>query len=307
MPLLHDGCEARKPYFALCQCGFLVIRQSLGSMAMHDTSERGIDHVWIETSTRGKLLAKVLRTGVRPLLQKMGVDLVRYHPYPPDFSPLSRDIIPRVKPFTMTGQDRINALVEAVRYVVTNGIPGAMVECGVWRGGSCMAMALALKQLGDETRELWLYDTYAGMNAPGAKDVSIYGKAADEELSETRKQAGDSIWCLASLDDVRSNVLGTGYPAERVHFIEGMVERTIPARMPDRIALLRLDTDWYESTRHELTHLFPLLAPNGVLIIDDYGHWEGQRRAVDEYIAEHKLCAFLSRIDYTARLMIKNG
>src|ERR1051325_10354963 len=87
--------------------------------------------------------------------------------------------------------------------------------------------------------------------------------------------------------------------------LEGTVEETIPAQAPERIALLRLDTDWYESTRHELVHLYPRLVPGGVLIIDDYGHWEGARKAVDEYIAQNNLRLFLNRIDYAGRLAIK--
>ena len=92
--------------------------------------------------------------------------------------------------------------------------------------------------------------------------------------------------------------LGSG--PERIHFVEGKVEDTIPAHAPERIALLRLDTDWYESTRHELEHLYPRLSRGGVLIIDDYGHWQGARQAVDEYFGDAH-AALLNRIDYTAR------
>lgn len=96
----------------------------------------------------------------------------------------------------------------------------------------------------------------------------------------------------------------TGYPIERVRFVEGRVEDTLPVRVPDRISLLRLDTDWYESTRCELEHLFPKLVPGGVLIVDDYGHWEGCRRAVEEYFDENNIPMLLNRIDYTGRIGI---
>src|SRR5690606_24776929 len=102
-----------------------------------------------------------------------------------------------------------------------------------------------------------------------------------------------------------SNMVSTGYPMERCHFVEGKVEDTIPATVPDRISLLRLDTDWYESTRHELEHLWPLLQPGGVLIIDDYGHFEGARKAVDEYFLDRSDAPLLNRIDYTGRIAIK--
>jgi len=115
------------------------------------------------------------------------------------------------------------------------------------------------------------------------------------------------MWAMAPLDRVRRNVLATGYPAERVHFIQGKVEDTLPANAPDRIALLRLDTDWYESTHHELTHLYPRLSPGGVLIIDDYGHWQGSRLAVDEFFAARAYTPLLGRMDYTGRMMVKPG
>lgn len=85
------------------------------------------------------------------------------------------------------------------------------------------------------------------------------------------------------------------------------MERTIPAGAPGEIAILRLDTDWYESTRHELEHLYPRLSPGGILIIDDYGHWRGSRKATDEYIEKHAAALFLGRIDYTGRIAVKTA
>src|SRR5262249_28315332 len=110
---------------------------------------------------------------------------------------------------------------------------------------------------------------------------------------------------VASMEGVRSNLLSTGYPDSHIHLIKGKVEETLPRHAPERIALLRLDTDWYESTLHELIHLYPRLCPNGVLIIDDYGHWKGAREAVDDYFAKQELRPFLSRLDYSGRLVIK--
>lgn len=97
----------------------------------------------------------------------------------------------------------------------------------------------------------------------------------------------------------------TAYPMENVHLVKGKVEDTIPKILPSQIALLRLDTDWYESTRHELIHLYPNLVKNGVLIIDDYGHWRGSKQATDEYFDGFAPKPFLQRVDYTGRLSIK--
>ena len=216
--------------------------------------------------------------------------------------PAATQTVRLVKPFTMVGPERLAAVVDAARYVVRNGIPGALVECGVWRGGCAMAMARTLLEEGAVDRELWLYDTFSGMTPATDVDRTYAGKTADEVLA--RFAPGDPrLFC--PLDDVRAHLAATGWPEDRARFVVGPVEETVPAEIPAQIALLRLDTDWYESTRHELVHLFPRLAPGGVLIVDDYGHWEGCRRAVDEYFAEHQVPMLLARTDYTGRMGVK--
>ena len=220
-----------------------------------------------------------------------------------DLSPADRAIALRVAPYTLTGLDRRASLLQAVEHIVRRGIAGDIVECGVWRGGSMMAVALALIARGDTSRDLYLYDTFEGMSEPTAADQSHGGEAASAQLARTVR--GTGVWCEAGLEDVQANLWSTGYPRERIHFVQGKVEDTIPQTLPERIALLRLDTDWYESTRHELQHLYPLLQSQGLMIIDDYGHWQGARQAVDEYFADIAAPPFLHRVDYTARLVVK--
>jgi hypothetical protein len=222
---------------------------------------------------------------------------------PPDIDAGTRSVIDRVGPFTMTSPERIVALRDAIAHVCRHRIAGDVVECGVWRGGSMMVAALTLLELG-ERRPLHLFDTFDGMPPPADVDRDLMGHAAADILA-TEDRATGATWASSALADVRRNVLGTGYPAELVRFVRGRVEETVPAAAPERIAVLRLDTDWYESTRHELEHLYPRLAGGGVLIIDDYGHWQGARQAVDEYLAETGARLFLSRIDYTGRLAVK--
>ena len=227
------------------------------------------------------------------------------HPFPLDFEQADIELCRRVAPYTMTTPPRIYALARAVEYVAARSIPGAFVECGVWRGGSMMAVALTLLRLGITDRDLHLFDTFSGMTAPTDDDVRRSGERAADLLADDSADA--DIWAIASLDDVREAVLGLGYPPERIHFVEGPVEETLPNHAPDEIALLRLDTDWYLSTKHELVHLYPRLAYGGVLILDDYGYWQGARRAVDEYIAENNVQLLLNRIDNTARIALKPG
>lgn len=221
-----------------------------------------------------------------------------------------RAILSRVRPLTMTSIERILATIDATRYVASRGVPGSLVECGVWRGGSVLAMILTLQNLGIDDRDIYLYDTFAGMTEPTAVDVSAQdGPAlpAWKEAAAQGRRAWD--WAFApdvyGLEQVRTAVLSSGYPESRMHFVAGPVEETIPGVAPNSIALVRLDTDWYESTRHELVHLYPRLESHGVLLIDDYGHWRGARRAVDEYFSEHPPRPMLGRIDYTGRIALK--
>ena len=201
----------------------------------------------------------------------------------------------------MTGRERVKALVQATAYVVQNKIEGAFIECGVWRGGSVMAMALALKDMG-EVREIYLYDTFSGMVAPSPAD----GDAAQKLFSELRISADSSRWLFCPVEEVKGNLSRTGYPSERLHFIKGKVEETIPKTIPEKIALLRLDIDFYASTKHALIHLFPRVSPKGVVIFDDYGRWPGVKKAVDEYIADNNLNLILHDLDRQARLSLKS-
>lgn len=220
---------------------------------------------------------------------------------PPDLTDAERDTIAAIAPYSMTSPDRVVALTQAVEHIERNSVQGAIVECGVWRGGSMMAVARTLLAGGGATRDLHLFDTYEGMNPPSEADRNHHGESA-EELLERSPKGGNDVWCIADLADVTQNMRSTGYPSERVNLVKGPVEETIPDAAPEKIALLRLDTDWYESTRHELEHLYPRLESGGVLIIDDYGHWEGARKAVDEYFGGSLL---LARVDYTARIAVK--
>lgn len=207
-------------------------------------------------------------------------------------------------PYTMAGPVRSYGLYKAVDYISRHVPKGAIIECGVWRGGSAMIAALTLQRLGD-FRDIFLFDTYEGMPQPTVEDVRPgSGRPAFDKWQELQRETHNE-WCYASFEEVRSNMLRTGYPAEKIHFIKGKVEDTLPHPFVSDIALLRLDTDFYVSTLHELRALFPALMPGGVLIIDDYGHWAGSKQAVDEYFDAHQVPMLLNRLDYTCRLGIK--
>ncbi|MEM7810128.1 MAG: TylF/MycF/NovP-related O-methyltransferase [Planctomycetota bacterium] len=208
------------------------------------------------------------------------------------------------KPFTMTSPRRLAALGQAVDYVIDRGIPGDFVECGVWKGGSLIAMRHRLTQRGDEDRVVYGFDTFAGMTPPTNEDQTD-GESAASMMD--REKDDDGTWLAVSRDDVAANVRTVDPELARVRLVEGPVEQTLPGEAPEQIAILRLDTDWYESTKHELETLYPRLSVGGVLIIDDYGYWRGSRQAVDEFIEAGNVPLHLVRIDQWAKMAVKVG
>jgi hypothetical protein len=166
-----------------------------------------------------------------------------------------------------------------------------------------MAAALTLRRLGATDRELFLFDTFAGMTQASEEDVNAAGVRAADALADAA--ADSDLKAAAGIDDVREAMDSVDYPRDRIHLVEGPVENTVPAAAPEQIALLRLDTDWYASTKHELEHLYPRLVAGGVLILDDYGYWRGARRAIDEYLRENDVRLLLNRIDNSARIAVK--
>lgn len=243
------------------------------------------------------------RKQVAKMLDGLGYNIARKAP-PPDMEPEFLELFSQCSPHSMTSVERMYGLYSSVNYIVNGGVQGAFVECGVWQGGSSMMMAGALRRLGQE-RDLWLYDTYAGMTEPTDKDKDFGGRTAEDKWRSLQNGSG-STWCRAGLATVRRNMEKTGYADARIRYVEGPVEKTLAEQTPDCIALLRLDTDWYESTLAELEHLYPRLSRGGVLIVDDYGHWKGAREAVDEYFSRADVDApLLTRLDYTGRLAVR--
>lgn len=250
----------------------------------------------------------MLKEILKNILNTMGYNIVRCPnrmPFPVDIIEKDFiDIYKKCRPYTLTTAERMYSLYKAVEYTVKHKIIGDMVECGVWKGGSSMLMAYTLLKMNEMKRKIYLYDTYEGMSKPSDFDISTncdtsaVKKWTDHQREKTK-------WLYASLEEVRNNLFSTGYPKEKLIFVKGKVEETIPNIVPDKISILRLDTDWFESTYHELCYLFSKLAVNGVIIIDDYGNWKGARQAVDKYFEENRTKILLNRIDYTGRIAIK--
>ena len=258
-----------------------------------------------EVHTRMDEMTTNLKALARRAVRKAGFDVVRHPsrgpiPVPigsPTADAFSRDVFEQVAPFTMTSERRVHALVRAVEYVVRSDVPGSLIECGVWRGGSSMAVALTLSALGVRDRDLFLFDTFEGMTLPTERDTRFDGVPAAALLEGDHAEV---YRCCADLDEVEENLAACEFPRERLHFVKGPVEETIPEHAPDLIALARLDTDWFESTMHELEHVYPRLANGAVLIIDDYGCWQGARQACDTFFGEMAQPPLLTAVDEDA-------
>jgi hypothetical protein len=218
----------------------------------------------------------------RPKPQSQAGPKRRKPEIPRHYDDQARRIIETVRPRTMTENAKLFALIAATRYIASHHIPGAIVECGVWRGGSMQAVAYTLLACGVRDRALHLFDTFEGMPEPSERDRRYDGEPAVQLLERNPKTA--NIWAIATIEDVEAAMAETAYPMERVNLHPGLVQDTIPREAPDQIAILRLDTDWYDSTRHELEHLYDRVPPGGVVIFDDYGWWQGARQAVDEFL-----------------------
>ena len=209
--------------------------------------------------------------------------------------------------YTMTSVPRLVNTLKSCRYAVENNIPGDFVECGVWRGGNGILAKKVFERMGSK-KKVWMYDTFAGMTEPTKLDVEARSRASAKPTYNANQMATHNEWCYASLEDVKENCRKSGVDLDSIHFIEGDVGETLARNenLPTRICVLRLDTDWYESTKTELGILYPLVSKKGVLIIDDYGFWEGSRKAVDEYFDQMPLKPLFYVVDTTARSAIKS-
>ncbi|MEM8553529.1 MAG: TylF/MycF/NovP-related O-methyltransferase [Pseudomonadota bacterium] len=208
----------------------------------------------------------------------------------------------QVAPFTLTSPERGFALFQGVNAVLDNDLPGSFVECGVWKGGSAMLIALTLK-MRKANRPIYLFDTFEGMTAPNGNDVDFQGNSAEDLMAGSKGgRVAELVKAAAGLDEVRANLETTGYNINAIRFVKGDVKDTLPITHTGQIALLRLDTDFYDSTLAEMQQLWPRLSRGGSFIIDDYGHWQGAKKAFHAYFddGDHGYKKpLLWRIDYT--------
>lgn len=230
--------------------------------------------------------------------------------YGVDFD-MEQDFLPilgKVITYTMTGPYRMYGMYKIMEYIVKNHIEGDIVECGVWKGGSCMTAACSLMSFNDISRKIYLYDTFdQGFDKEEQHEndtfVGGFNDPSNYHLGELTPVGG--VYRYPTEEEVKNNLISTNYPADKIITVKGKVQETIPKIIPEKIAVLRLDTDFYESTYHELNHLYERLSKNGVLIIDDYGHCKGSMMATNQYFQENNINIMLTKIDTNSRMGIK--
>ena len=223
----------------------------------------------------------------------------------PELKKEDEKLINITKKFSMTPRIRMWCLIRSIEYLIKNKIKGDLVECGVWKGGNLILMQKILNRFKNQKTKIFGYDTFTGLPRPKSFDKPYHGKFKTLSRWKKRKKENYVNWCYSGIDIVKKNILKNLGPKNNIKLIEGKVEQTLlqKSNLPKKIALLRLDTDWYESTKIELEILYPLLSKGGILIIDDYGHWLGSRKATDEYFKDQD--ALMHRIDYSCRLIVK--
>jgi hypothetical protein len=227
--------------------------------------------------------------------------------YIAEISKKESTILNNIKDYTMTSIPSQWSLIQSINHVIRNNVEGSFVECGIFRGGNIILMSKLLEEHGIE-KNIFAYDTFEGMPLPGIDDLDLRGNSSIDKFLELKNSEKEgSQWCYCNIQDVKNNIkkFNINY-LKNINFIKGKVEKTLLdiKNLPKKISLLRLDTDFYSSTKIELNILFPLLEKNGILIVDDYGHFMGAKKAVDEYFYEKKL--WFHRVDYSTRLLIKN-
>ena len=250
----------------------------------------------------------------KSLFKKINYNLHKIEPIKlsneyPELNNFERELIDICSKYSMTSLERMFALMKAINFIDENNVEGDFVECGVWKGGN-LILFQKLNEKFKLNKKIYAYDTFEGMTEPEDIDETFDGKSSKDILNKLYKKnvnrKKNIVIADCSIDEVKKN-FEMYSNSKNLICIKGSVEKTLNVKenLPKKISILRLDTDWYSSTKKELEILFPLLEKNGILIIDDYGFWKGARKAVDEYFLNKNITMF--KIDFTGRMIINSN
>jgi O-methyltransferase len=263
---------------------YLTLLKRALTRALYEESDEVLGFSsWSRAPWKRKVSAVVGRTAA-----KAGLEITRKHPYDEHARQHGLDWPARAE--TMVGLKRLDNLDECVRTVVSEGIEGDLVETGVWRGGSSILMRGVLEALGDEQRRVWACDSFQGLPPPNSAEYPA--DSGDDH------HAFDEL--AVSVETVRRNFARYGLLDERVVFLKGFFKDTLPEAPIEKVAVLRLDGDMYESTIQALEPLYPKLSPGGFCIVDDYHVVPACRRAIQDYRAEHGINEEIREVDGSA-------
>jgi O-methyltransferase len=236
---------------------------------------------------------KILNYEIRKVNKKKN-DIIEVNKY-------EKKLINKCLQYSMTNFERMWSLIQSFHHVRQESLVGDFVECGVWKGGNIILLKKLIEKFNFK-KSIYGFDTFEGMVEPSFYDVNYNNKSAKKMFDEHKKK--EIGFAMCSLDDVKRNIKKNTKP-DNIFLIKGKVENTLKnkKKLPKKISILRLDTDFYESTKIELEILFPRLVKGGVLIVDDYGFWKGAKKAVDEYFCDYR--QFMHYVDHSCRLLIK--
>ena len=215
--------------------------------------------------------------------------------------------INKILSLTMVSDENIEFLISAIRYVKKNKIKGYYVETGIWKGGLSILSYLTFTNKNKNKMKFFLFDTFEGMPKP-----SKYDKKLNKDLSQVfdkweKKIKTSEGWNLSPINEVQKNIIKLcgKKSLNDFNFIKGKVENTLKIKknLPKKICLLRLDTDFYNSTKAELDYLFNKVSKGGIIIFDDYSNWLGAKKAIDDFLKNKKY--LLCKIDNNSRFIIK--
>jgi O-methyltransferase len=220
---------------------------------------------------------------------------------------LIKQVIAEVRPWTVVPDEGLATTIRLTLGAIDVGIPGDLVECGVWKGGCSFAMLLAQRYaFGQIRRPVWMYDSFMGMGATAPQDGE-HARWWKQRSLTVPDDPDKQNYCAASLDEAVTAIANLGL-MNWVKICPGWLQATLQDHKPEKIAVLRVDCDWYEPVKCVLEELAPLVSTGGPVILDDYGIWEGCTLATHEYLAKHQLpWAIKSSPNDTGVWMIKSA
>ena len=248
-----------------------------------------------------------LKSSLIKIFNFVGYEIIKRDQKIIELSKDDNELINLVSNYSMTPKIRIFNLLQSLRHIKHNKILGDYVECGVWKGGNIILFKKFIENEDlQSNKKIFAFDTFEGMTKPDENDYDLLSKINAKDLLEEDVEKKTNVWGICNLEEVKLNLKKNLKDIDNIYLIKGPVEETLNLKdyIPEKISLLRLDTDWYSSTKKELESLYDKVSSGGIIIIDDYGHWGGAKKAVDQFFKDKYV--WMHYVDYACRLIIKN-